>query len=66
MFKLKKGNTLVLVLDEENVQRMKKNQPVMVKGKDVQIPYDIFIAYSDQSLADFLEEICSSSTSLMN
>lgn len=55
MIKAKIGNTLLFGIDSENVKRLKEGKPIHIKGADVQLDCDIFIAYGD-TLKDIAKE----------
>lgn len=47
MVKLRLGNEVVLILEAENLKRLKQGQPIKVCGKDLGLDVDIYIDYGD-------------------
>lgn len=45
MIRMRQGNTIVLGIDEENVKRLKEDQPIKVDGEPLGINCDIYIVY---------------------
>jgi hypothetical protein len=56
MLKLKSGNKILLGIDKENVKRLKKGSPILVKGDDIGLKEDIIIAYGD-TLKNITDEL---------
>jgi uncharacterized alkaline shock family protein YloU len=48
MLKVKTTDGLIVLgIDAENVKRLKDNQPIRVKGDELQIDHDIYIVYGE-------------------
>ena len=57
MLKLKtKDNKILLGIDSENVKRLKQGKPIRVKGSEIGIENDIYIAYGE-TIQDILNEL---------
>lgn len=46
---------ILLGLDAENVKRLQDRKPILVKGADLDVDYDIWIVYGD-TLAEVVEK----------
>ena len=56
MLKAKTGNNILLGVDKENIKRLTEGKPIRVEGKELGIPYDIFIIYGE-TLKDIAREL---------
>lgn len=45
MIKAKAGNALIFGLSEDNIQRLKQGQPIIINGKELGLEGDILIFY---------------------
>ena len=46
MIKAMCGDDVILVIDKENIKRLKKGEPIKVIGSDIGIKNDIYIEFS--------------------
>ena len=56
MIKAKAGNALIFGLSEDNIQRLKKGQPLVISGKEMGLEGDILIFYG-ATTGDLIETI---------
>lgn len=57
MLKLRKGKKILLGLSEENIRRLKKDQPIRFNLNELKIgDYDLFIVYgkTEESIMDMV------------
>ena len=50
------GETIFLGLSEENIKRLKKNQPILIEKEQLNLPFNILISYG-QTEESILEDL---------